>query len=173
MAASASRRRSPAEIAISIGVLALGIIVFFAGRALAGGQNYSLIGPEMMPMIVGIGLTVLGAWLLHDALTADGWRNAEPDEAAERSEHPFLPGAFFWVLGGMVAQMLLMDIGGFVIASGAVFTCVARGFGSRRWLRDLIIGLAIGLAVFLFFVRFLNVNLPAGVLLPILGTAGL
>jgi hypothetical protein len=29
------------------------------------------------------------------------------------------------------------------------------------------------MAVFLFFVRFLNVNLPAGWLQPILGTAGL
>ncbi len=33
--------------------------------------------------------------------------------------------------------------------------------------------LYLGIAVFLFFVRFLNVNLPAGILLPVLGTAGL
>ena len=30
-----------------------------------------------------------------------------------------------------------------------------------------------GLAVFLFFVKFLNVNLPAGVLKPLLGVAGI
>jgi hypothetical protein len=50
---------------------------------------------------------------------------------------------------------------------------VARGFGSVRLARDLGIGLVLGLAVFLFFVKFLNVNLPAGWLRPILGTAGL
>jgi hypothetical protein len=50
---------------------------------------------------------------------------------------------------------------------------VARGFGSARFLRDAAIGLLLGLGVFLFFVRFLNVNLPAGWLHPILGGAGL
>jgi putative tricarboxylic transport membrane protein len=54
-----------------------------------------------------------------------------------------------------------------------LFACVARGFGSTRFARDLAVGLVLGLAVFLFFVRFLNVNLPAGWLLPILGGAGL
>ena len=43
---------------------------------------------------------------------------------------------------------------------------------TTRWLRDAAIGLAIGVLVFLFFVRFLNVNLPAGWLLPVLGAAG-
>ena len=172
MADGAPQRWSKAEIALSLAVLALGVAVFVGGRALAGGQGYALIGPDMMPVLVGVGLTVLGGWLLAHALTG-GWRNREPDSAAERGEHDFIPGAFLWVLGGMAAQMALMHTGGFVIAAAALFSCVARGFGSVRWIRDLIIGLVIGLLVFLFFVRFLNVNLPAGILLPLLGTAGL
>ena len=71
------------------------------------------------------------------------------------------------------AAKLVINTAGFVLAAVALFTCVARGFGSRRWLRDAAIGLLLGLAVFLFFVRFLNVNLPAGWLQPILGGAGL
>jgi putative tricarboxylic transport membrane protein len=69
--------------------------------------------------------------------------------------------------------MALVHTAGFVIAAAALFACVARGFGSARWLRDLAIGLVLGLLVFLFFVRFLNVNLPAGWLKPILGGAGI
>jgi hypothetical protein len=53
-----------------------------------------------------------------------------------------------------------------------MFACVARGFGSTRIVRDLVIGLVLGLLVFLFFVKFLNVGLPAGWLQPILGGAG-
>ena len=69
--------------------------------------------------------------------------------------------------------MALINTAGFVLAAAVLFACVARGFGSGRWLRDSAIGLLLGLGVFLFFVRFLNVNLPAGWLRPILGGAGL
>ena len=38
--------------------------------------------------------------------------------------------------------------------------------------RAIAIGALIAVVVFLFFVRFLNVNLPAGWLAPVLGSAG-
>jgi putative tricarboxylic transport membrane protein len=67
----------------------------------------------------------------------------------------------------------LIHRAGFVLAQAALFTCVARGFGSRKLLRDFAIGLVLGLAVFGFFVKFLNVNLPAGWLAPLIGGAGI
>jgi putative tricarboxylic transport membrane protein len=69
--------------------------------------------------------------------------------------------------------MLLIDRAGFVLAGAALFVCVARGFGSFRLGRDGAIGIVMSLAIFFFFVRFLNVNLPAGWLKPLLGSAGL
>jgi putative tricarboxylic transport membrane protein len=69
--------------------------------------------------------------------------------------------------------MLLIHTAGFVIAQAVLFACVARGFGSAKIPRDLAIGLILGVGVFLFFVKFLNVNLPAGWLRPILGGAGI
>jgi hypothetical protein len=60
-----------------------------------------------------------------------------------------------------------------VLAQAALFACVARGFGSAKVPRDFAIGLMLGLGVFLFFVKFLNVNLPAGWLQPLLGGAGI
>ena len=54
-----------------------------------------------------------------------------------------------------------------------LFACVARGFGSTRVARDLALGLVLSLGVFLFFVKLLNVNLPAGWLAPLLGSAGI
>jgi putative tricarboxylic transport membrane protein len=69
--------------------------------------------------------------------------------------------------------MLLIHRAGFALAQAALFACVARGFGSARPARDLAIGLVLGLAVFLFFVKFLNVSLPAGWLRPLLGGAGI
>ena len=69
--------------------------------------------------------------------------------------------------------MLLINTAGFVIAAAALFVGVARGFGSRRPLRDALLGLAVALAIFVFFVHLLNVNLPAGWLKPVLGAAGI
>lgn len=164
-------RLSWAEVILSLAVLAAGVGVFFTGAGLSGNQGYSLVGPDMMPMVVGLGLTILGAWLLADALRG-GWRNPEPDDPAARGDHAFLGGAFLWVVAGLAVQMVLMHTAGFIIAASVLFFCVAKGFGSVRPVRDLVIGFLLGLAVFLFFVRFLNVNLPAGVLKPLLGVAG-
>ena len=172
MAGAAGHRRSLAEISLSLLVLAVGIAVFAIGTSLSGNQGYALVGPDMMPIVVGTGLTVLGAWLLTQSLRG-GWRNPEPDDPEVRGDHPFIGSAFLWVLGGLAVQMALMHTAGFVLAAGGLFLCVARGFGSGRPVRDLVIGLLLGLAVFLFFVRFLNVNLPAGLLRPLLGAAGL
>jgi putative tricarboxylic transport membrane protein len=159
------------ELILSLGVLALGIFATIVAFRLPEGGGYARIGPNFMPKVVSAGLIVLGLWLLGEVFTG-GWRESTPDDPAERSEHAFIPGAFLWVTAGLFAQMALIQHAGFVLAGTVMFACVARGFGSTRILRDLAIGLVLGLVVFLFFVKFLNVGLPAGWLQPILGTAG-
>ena len=74
---------------------------------------------------------------------------------------------------GLFAHMALIGWAGFVIAGSVLFACVARGFGSRRIVRDLAIALVLSVAIYLFFVKLLNVNLPAGWLAPVLGGAGI
>ncbi|MGH7766430.1 MAG: tripartite tricarboxylate transporter TctB family protein, partial [Candidatus Binatia bacterium] len=154
-----------AELVLSLGVLALGIGVAAGTAMLPSAGGYARIGPNAMPAAVAAGLLLLGAWLLYESLTG-GWRDAPPHEATARGEHPFCAAAFLWVTVGLIAQMLLIHRGGFVIAGVALFAAVARGFGSGRIARDLAVGLALMLAIFLFFTHFLNVNLPAGWLKP-------
>jgi len=165
-------KAKPAELTISLAVLVLGIAVAVGTTQLSGAGGYARVGPNAAPAVVAAGLVLLGLWLLYEALSG-GWRNSSPDEPEARGEHPFHLGAFLWVSVGLFAQMLLIHRAGFVLAQAVLFACVARGFGSTRIARDLAIGLAIALAVFLFFVKFLNVNLPAGWLRPILGSAGI
>ena len=165
-------KAKPAELALSGAVLAIGIASAVGTSQLSGAGGYARIGPNVAPAVVAGGLILLGVWLAYEALSG-GWRNAGPDDPAERGEHAFHGGAFAWVSAGLFAQMLLIHWAGFVIAQAALFACVARGFGSSRAARDLAIGLVLGLGVFFFFVRFLNVNLPAGWLQPVLGGAGI
>jgi putative tricarboxylic transport membrane protein len=169
---ASARRGALVDLILSLGVIALGIAAAAVALSLPNAGGYSRVGPNVIPLVVSFGLILLGGALLYECLTG-GWRARTPDDPAERGEHAFLPGAFGWVSAGLFAQMALIHNAGFVLAAAVLFACVARGFGSRRWLRDGAIGLALGLAVFLFFVRFLNVNLPAGWLQPILGGAGL
>lgn len=165
-------RRSAAEIALSLGVLALGLGVAGVTASLPSEGGYAGIGPNFIPAVVSAGIIVLGFWLAYEALTG-GWRNAAPDDAAARSEHVFNGAAFGWISAGLFAHMALIAWSGFVFAGVVLFACVARGFGSRRIARDLALGLVLSLAVFLFFVKLLNVNLPAGWLKPLLGSAGI
>jgi putative tricarboxylic transport membrane protein len=160
------------QLVVSAAVLLLGIGATVVAMALPDAGGYARIGPNFVPRLVAGGLVLAGAWLLAEVFTG-GWRAAEPDTPQERGDHPFVAPAFVWVATGLGAQMLLIANAGFPIAACVLFSCVARGFGSRRWLRDALIGLAIGLFVFVFFVHFLNVNLPAGWLRPVLGAAGI
>ena len=159
-------RRSGAEIALSLGVVALGIGVAAVTATLPSEGGYAGIGPNFIPAIVSAGIILLGLWLAFEAFTG-GWRSrSESNDVFERN--PFL-----WVSGGLFAHMALIGWAGFVVAGTVLFTCVARGFGSRRILRDAAIGLVLALGVFLFFVKLLNVSLPAGWLAPVLGGAGI
>lgn len=163
-------RGSPGELALSVGVLGLGAFAAVVTARLPGEGGYAGIGPNFIPAVVSAGLLVTGAWLLWEALSG-GWRNRGAPEAG--SEHAFRAEAFGWLTAGLFAHMALIGWAGFVIAGAVLFACVARAFGSRRVARDAALGFVLSLAVFLFFVKMLNVNLPAGWLRPLLGGAGI
>jgi putative tricarboxylic transport membrane protein len=144
-----------AEIALSAGVLALGIGAALVTAGLPSEGGYAGIGPNFMPGLVSGGLVVIGAWLLYEAFTG-GWRS--------RGDGPpgFQRASFLWVSAGLIAHMALIGWAGFVVAGTVLFVLVARAFASRSPLRDLAIGLALTVAVYLFFTQALNVSLPAG-----------
>jgi len=165
------KRRSAAEIALSLGVLALGIGVAAGTAMLPSEGGYAGIGPNFVPGVVAAGLLLLGAWLVFEASNG-GWRNAPPEDPRERGEHPFHTPSFGWISVGLFVHMALIGSGGFVLAGTSLFACVARGFGSTRVARDVAIGFGLSLGVFVFFVKLLNVGLPGGWLAPLLGAAG-
>ena len=158
--------RAPAEIALSLGVVALGLGVAGVTATLPSEGGYAGIGPNFIPAVVAAGIIAVGVWLAIEALTG-GWRKAP--------EHTdtFAPAPFLWVSAGLFAHMLLIGWAGFVVAGTVLFAGVARGFGSRRVARDIALGLVFTIGIYLFFVKLLNVSLPAGWFGPLLGTAGI
>lgn len=155
-----SQSRPKGQIAVSAGVLVLGALVLAGAWELPAGGGYAQVGPGVVPRIVGAGLLVLGALLLREALTG-GYRGV--DEEAE-VHLPMDWRAFAWVSGGIVAYGLLVERAGFLIASTLLFVAVARGFGSRRWITNALVGLAVAAFIFGVFNYALGLQLPKGVL---------
>jgi putative tricarboxylic transport membrane protein len=165
-------KAKPGELLLSLVVLFLGIAAAVGAARLSAAGGYARVGPNVFPAAIAAGLVLLGLWLLYETLSG-GWRHSKPDQAEARGEHRFDATAFVWVTLALLVQMLLINRAGFVLAQAILFAGIARAFGSKRVGRDLGIGLVLALGVFLFFVKFLNVNLPAGWLEPILGSAGI
>jgi putative tricarboxylic transport membrane protein len=147
------------QLAVAAGVLAIGAFVLGGSFFMPTGGGYAQVGPGVVPRVVGILLLLLAALLAREALTG-GFRGV--DEAAERAQ-PMDWRAFAWVSAGILVYGIFVERAGFIISSTVLFILVARGFGSRRWLPNALIGLALAALIFAIFNYGLGLTLPPGV----------
>jgi putative tricarboxylic transport membrane protein len=61
---------------------------------------------------------------------------------------------------GLVAFVGLLNLAGFVVAGSLLFLCTASAFGSRRRLRDALVGVVVCATVYVTFTYGLGVRLP-------------
>lgn len=148
----------PGELLISLGLIALGTFVVYETQTIAETQGYAQIGPRLFPYIIGCGLTVCGAVLAWQAI-AGGWRNVPLDQEGHDAPDWM---AFIIISAGVILHMVIIGWAGFIIASTVLFVLVARGFGSRRLVRDAIIAVVLATVVFFIFTLALGLSLPKG-----------
>ena len=113
------------------------------------------VGPTAAMRLVAVLLAVLGVAHLVGAWKA---RNLAftPGEKANRA-------ALAWVLGGLIGLIVWLQVGGgFVIGATWLFVATAAAFGQPIRLKSPLIGLALALAVYVFFTLGLSLSLPAG-----------
>ena len=154
----------PSHVSIGIAVLALSGFFLAGLSGISGEEGYAGLSPRFVPTLVAIGLAVCGALLTWQGVRG-GFRNM-PEEDAELPEAPHNFKGFLWVAAGLVLNMALIGTLGFVISSSLMMVCVARGYGSRRLVRDALIGLGLTLPMWALFEFLLGINLP---LLPVAG----
>jgi len=142
-------RPSGGAFAVAVGVVGLGLFLLLGARGIAGDAPYAGVGPRAFPILVGGALVLAGGALLLRG-------RAFPE--APRVEHR----ALAWILSGLILAVLMFQPLGFAPSAAIAFVLTARGFGARRWGRGLVLGLALGLAVYLVFSRALGVSLPGG-----------
>lgn len=150
---------NPGELLVSIALAALGIFVVASTQEISAGGGYSQVGPRAFPYLIGSGLLILGGILSWQAVSG-GWRNVPMDEAHEEADWV----AFALLSTAIILHMASIAWAGFVLASTFLFALIARGFGSRRIFRDIVIGLVLSTIAFFIFTRGLGLNLPSGLL---------
>ncbi len=150
---------NPGELLVSIGLAILGIFVLAGTQEISTGGGYSQVGPRAFPYMIGGGLVILGGILSWQAVSG-GWRNVPLDEAHEQPDWV----AFAILSAGVLLHMASIGWAGFVLASTFLFMLIARGFGSRRLFRDIVVGLLLSTVAFFVFTHGLGLNLPSGLL---------
>jgi putative tricarboxylic transport membrane protein len=146
------RRPDRAALAIAVGLAVLGAVVLWDAINLpAAGGAYARVGPKTFPIVIGIGLLGLAIWTAFAAVRR---------EFPEREEQHFPP--MLWIVAGLAAQLLLLKVAGFSIATGLLFAATAKAFGKGPLWMTIPIGVALSFGVWIVFARLLQLSLPAG-----------
>lgn len=152
-------QRPPAqlgEILIALGLIAVGTFVVVDTQSIANTAGAGGVGPRLFPYLIGVGLTLCGAVLGWQAISG-GWRRMVPVPEHARPDWT----AFALISVGIVLHMVVIGWAGFVIAGTLLFVLTARGFGSRKPVRDAAIALVLSITVYLIFTHGLGLKLPA------------
>ena len=158
-----SKRVDIGETLLALGAIAFGVLIVWQTTLIRLSPAYSKVGPRVIPYIVGAGLTIIGAWLAYEALTGRAVVGSADSEDVDLT----LPTD--WRCIGLlalalIAYLFLIEPAGFIIASAVLFAWAAIAMGSRRYARDIIIGILLATALYLLFNRGLGLSLPAGIL---------
>jgi putative tricarboxylic transport membrane protein len=130
---------------------------FAAGLPFVDSQGgYAGLSPRFLPTLVTVGLTICGLLLL---LKKDSIQQSS-DEAATALDTPNRFKRLGLLMGGLITHMILIGWIGFVLASGLLMAVTAKAYGSKRLLRDCIIGLLIAGTIWSIFTQLLGLNLP-------------
>ena len=150
----------------------VGAGVLLTGLALAGGAigisseaGYGGVGPNFLPWLVSIVLTICGAWIIWESRTG-GFRDMdEPSGAVET----YWSG-FVWVSAGLLLNAALITTIGFIFSCTLCYVLAVQGLrrasgqggvnNPRTWLIDAVTGALIAAPVFWMFTQFLAINLP-------------
>ena len=143
----------PDVAALVIGVLLaiLAAVIFFQTRAMPVAGQYTKVGPTTAPYVISAFLAVLAAGHFISA-----FRGGLPERDADR------PAPIFWIVGGLVLQMIFLKPLGFSVATGLLFACAAKAFGRGPLWFTVPLGIALSLVIWLIFAGLLRLSLPAG-----------
>ena len=141
------------ELFLGFALVLLGTLILTGTLSITVAPAYSRVGPRVFPFVVAAGMIVLG--ILY---AIESWKGAQTPAV----DHAVSLWPIMLIGGGIILDALLMPSLGFILSSTILFVLVAIGFGSRRYLRDGLVGLALSAVAYVTFVYGLGLKLPAG-----------
>lgn len=141
---------------MALGIVALAAIIAHQTSEIPASAIYAKVGPAIFPYVIAFGLGLLGLMLLFAALNGS-WPEGGEDDNLQPDRK-----ALVWLLSGLILNVALIDWIGFMLASTLLFVFTARAFGSRNWLRNGGIGLAVALFAWAAFEKLLGIQVSAG-----------
>ncbi|MFD8163629.1 tripartite tricarboxylate transporter TctB family protein [Streptomyces malaysiensis] len=140
--------------------LAAGVAVLGWAFAIPEGAIDQDVGPRAFPLLVGVGLCAAASVAVVQA-----FRGSDPALAEQVREEARLtewrPVAALLAL--LVCYLFALAPCGYWQSTTVLFALVARVLGSRRIVRDALVGLVLALAVYFLFDRLLGIHLPPGI----------
>ena len=166
--AVAGRSRQPLVEYVPCAFLALlGVILLIDASTLSNNRTgVDPLGPRPAPVLIGV-LSLILALALAVAVYRGDRAEAESGEDIDLESRMDLKTVLLLV-GVFVLNIVLIDRLGWVISGALLFYGSALALGSRHFVRDLAIAVALSLGTFYGFAIGLGVNLPAGILQGIL-----
>ncbi|KQP12300.1 tripartite tricarboxylate transporter TctB family protein [Pseudorhodoferax sp. Leaf267] len=149
---------------VALGVLVTGLALGWGAAGISSDAGYGGVGPNFLPWLCSIALTLCGGWLLWEARTG-GFRGLS-DEGGERANW----SGFVWVSAGLLLNASLITTLGFILGCTLCYVLAVQGLrrasgqavasAPRTWLVDAVTGLLIAAPVFWMFTKFLAISLP-------------
>ena len=146
-----SRRPDGAALVIAVILAAVALVIIWQTSQMRVAPIQARVGPTVFPYIIAGGLFVLSLGTVVSAL-----RNSFP----ARDDDNYTP--IFWIVGGLVAQLLLLSVAGFAVATGILFAFTAKAFGRGPLWQTIPIGIVFAFLVWFAFAKGLQLSLPSG-----------
>jgi putative tricarboxylic transport membrane protein len=153
---------SGAGLAIGFGLIVLAGLIAYSTSRMQIGPAYARIGPHIFPYFVSIGLALVGAYFAWNAWAPGVQREIQAEGFATDWK------ALAIIAVGLLVNWAILRPLGFIVAAIVLFLCVSFAFGSRRYLRDIIVAILLALISYLGFRHGLGLQLPPGIFAGIL-----
>ncbi len=149
-----------AEAIFALAFLLLGLFVIYDALTLPEPGVYSAVSPKTFALIIGVFTTAVAVFLLVEVFRG----RFGLAEGTERGD-AFLPPdirTMSLVLLAILLHVILLERAGYILAASLTFFMVAFAFGSRKYLKDIIIAFLFAVIVYIVFSKGLRIFLPDG-----------